>query len=74
MALKRGENKWGFAVDRAGGGSAKRGENHLKSADGKLTKLGHRAFVEVKKGESVIIKTPGGGGYGKAGPLKKERP
>jgi 5-oxoprolinase (ATP-hydrolysing) len=50
-----------------GGGCGIRGENLLKKADGGLIRLGHRAFVEVNEGESVIIKTPGGGGYGKAG-------
>jgi 5-oxoprolinase (ATP-hydrolysing) len=45
-----------------------RGENLLKRVDGETVRLGHRAFVEVKKGESIIIKTPGGGGYGKKGP------
>jgi 5-oxoprolinase (ATP-hydrolysing) len=48
-----------------GGSSGKRGENLLKRADGEMVRLGHRAFVHVKEGESVIIKTPGGGGYGK---------
>jgi 5-oxoprolinase (ATP-hydrolysing) len=52
----------------AGGGSGLRGENLLKKADGKSVKLGHRAFVEAEKGDAVIIKTPGGGGYGQKGP------
>jgi 5-oxoprolinase (ATP-hydrolysing) len=50
-----------------GGECGKRGENLLKNADGEIKRLGHRAFVEVNEGESIIIKTPGGGGYGKAG-------
>jgi len=47
-----------------GGGSGKKGENLLIRADGKIEKLPHRAFVRVNPGESVIIKTPGGGGRG----------
>jgi hypothetical protein len=52
----------------AGGGSGMRGENLLKKADGKSVRLGHRAFVEAEKGDAVIIKPPGGGGYGEKGP------
>lgn len=48
-----------------GGSSGKRGENLLKKADGETVRLAHRAFLHVKEGESIIIKTPGGGGYGK---------
>jgi 5-oxoprolinase (ATP-hydrolysing) len=49
----------------AGGGCGKRGENLLKEVDGRTIRLGQRSFLEVNKGESIIIKTPGGGGYGK---------
>lgn len=47
-----------------GGSSGSRGENLLKGVDGKETALGHRAFVRVEAGSSIVIKTPGGGGYG----------
>ncbi|NOZ68842.1 MAG: hydantoinase B/oxoprolinase family protein, partial [Deferribacteres bacterium] len=48
-----------------GGGPAKKGENLLKSKDGKTTMLGHREVLRVDGGDSIVIKTPGGGGYGK---------
>jgi 5-oxoprolinase (ATP-hydrolysing) len=49
-----------------GGGPGARGENILIRADGSEERLGHRAVLRVGKDESVVIKTPGGGGYGKA--------
>ncbi len=47
-----------------GGGSGKRGENLLKRVDGTVERLSHRALIDIKPGESIVIKTPGGGGYG----------
>lgn len=48
----------------AGGEKGKPGENLLVKKDGKIKKLPHRAVVNVKRGESIIIKTPGGRGFG----------
>jgi 5-oxoprolinase (ATP-hydrolysing) len=48
-----------------GGDPGKRGRNLHKKADGRITVLGHREVLEVDKGDSIIIETPGGGGYGK---------
>jgi 5-oxoprolinase (ATP-hydrolysing) len=48
-----------------GGQAGTTGENILKRADGKEKLLGHRVVLKVQKNESIIIKTPGGGGYGK---------
>jgi 5-oxoprolinase (ATP-hydrolysing) len=48
-----------------GGGPGEKGENLLKRGDGKIDELGHRQVLNVNAGESIIIKTPGGGGYGK---------
>jgi 5-oxoprolinase (ATP-hydrolysing) len=51
----------------AGGGrSGKKGENLLKKAAGGITNLGPRKVINVEEGDSVIIKTPGGGGYGES--------
>jgi 5-oxoprolinase (ATP-hydrolysing) len=47
-----------------GGEAAKCGENWLQKADGKLIALGATDSVEVEAGDTLIIKTPGGGGYG----------
>jgi N-methylhydantoinase B/oxoprolinase/acetone carboxylase alpha subunit len=54
----------------AGGGPGKTGENILlKSIDntGKRRKirLGSKLNIEIKAGDVLSIKTPGGGGYGK---------
>jgi len=51
----------------AGGGEGARGENLLIRRDGKVEKLPGRATVQVREGESIVIKTPGGGGFGKKG-------
>lgn len=48
----------------AGGAPGKRGANFLKKANGDILKLPHRTTMGVNKGDSVVIKTPGGGGYG----------
>lgn len=46
-----------------GGKDGSRGENILKR-HGKCYHLSPKASLEVQKGESIIIKTPCGGGYG----------
>jgi len=43
----------------------KRGRNLRKKADGRITVLGHRELLQADEGDSIIIETPGGGGYGK---------
>ena len=48
-----------------GGGEGKRGVNLHKTADGGTFVLGHRCVLRVGPGDSIIIQTPGGGGYGK---------
>ena len=48
-----------------GGEPGKKGRNLYKKIDGKTVTLGHREVLKVDKDESIIIKTPGGGGYGK---------
>ena len=47
-----------------GGDCGKRGENIL-IRDGKKIKLGSKVNIEIKAGDTLVIKTPGGGGYGK---------
>jgi 5-oxoprolinase (ATP-hydrolysing) len=51
---------WGLA----GGEDGERGQNLLVFPDGRVQNFGakNRALVEV--GTKIIIKTPGGGGYG----------
>ena len=48
-----------------GGKPGKKGVNLLKKTNGEIVELPHRVVIYVKKGESIIIKTPGGGGFGK---------
>jgi 5-oxoprolinase (ATP-hydrolysing) len=47
-----------------GGKAGKRGRNQLKMADGRKRELGHRDVVRVSENDSIVIETPGGGGYG----------
>ena len=49
----------------AGGGDAALGENEIRRANGKVERLGGSATVELDAGDTVIVRTPGGGGYGK---------
>jgi 5-oxoprolinase (ATP-hydrolysing) len=48
-----------------GGGEGKRGVNLHVKADGTIVPLGHRAALRADKNDTIIIKTPGGGGWGK---------
>ncbi|NPA13405.1 MAG: hydantoinase B/oxoprolinase family protein [Aquificae bacterium] len=49
-----------------GGSPAKVGENIL-IRDGKEVKMGGKFHTRLKKGDSIVIKTPGGGGYRREG-------
>ena len=55
----------------AGGLPGKCGKNQLKKTSGKLEPLAGKVERVVKSGESIIIETPGGGGYGS--PQKKDK-
>ncbi|MEW6117412.1 MAG: hydantoinase B/oxoprolinase family protein [Nitrospirota bacterium] len=48
-----------------GGDPGKRGANFLKTADGSLKELPHRISLTLKNNDSLIIETPGGGGFGR---------
>ncbi|RMG71775.1 MAG: 5-oxoprolinase [Nitrospirae bacterium] len=50
-----------------GGEDGLKGVNLLRNGAGRIIRLPNRFTIRVKKGDSIIIKTPGGGGYGKAG-------
>ena len=49
----------------ANGGPGKKGENILIRA-GKPIKLGSKVNIDIQAGDLLVIKTPGGGGYGEA--------
>ena len=48
----------------AGGAPGALGENALRRADGKEEPLAGAVQVSLQKDEAIIIRTPGGGGYG----------
>ena len=49
----------------AGGSTGKTGGNYLRKPGQQASVLGSQATFEVQPGEVLIVKTPGGGGYGK---------
>ena len=51
----------------AGGGTGKVGVNIVERTNGQKETLGTTAEVALNAGDSIIIKSPGGGGYGSAG-------
>ena len=50
----------------SGGESGAVGENYVIHSDESITKLGTKGQVEVGKNDLFVLKTPGGGGFGKA--------
>jgi 5-oxoprolinase (ATP-hydrolysing) len=61
LTSRRGENR-PYGV--AGGLPGQAGHNRLRKRDGTIVELGACEQLEVLDGETVIIETPGGGGYG----------
>jgi 5-oxoprolinase (ATP-hydrolysing) len=47
-----------------GGGDAAPGENRVERADGAVERLGHIGSAEMRPGDTFVIRTPGGAGYG----------
>ena len=52
-----------FGLD--GGEAAAPGENCVRRADGRVEALAGSAQIELDANDTVIIRTPGGGGYGR---------
>ncbi len=50
----------------AGGGDAQPGDTFVEHTDGSITTLGATGAADVEAGDVVVIRTPGGGGYGEA--------
>ena len=50
----------------AGGKDAKTGSNRIIRADGTAERLSGTATVTLDAGDTFVIETPGGGGFGKA--------
>lgn len=55
-----------------GGGPGKKGVNILKYANGTTRRLEHRTTIKLNENDSIIIKTPGGGGFGQVGKKKSK--
>ncbi|MET0251897.1 MAG: hydantoinase B/oxoprolinase family protein, partial [Novosphingobium sp.] len=51
----------------AGGGDAMPGRNRIERADGTVEELAATAAVDMAPGDTFVIETPGGGGYGRSG-------
>ncbi|HUD52999.1 hydantoinase B/oxoprolinase family protein, partial [Parvibaculum sp.] len=47
-----------------GGEAAALGENSVRCADGREEKLSGSDQIELDTGDVIVIKTPGGGGFG----------
>jgi 5-oxoprolinase (ATP-hydrolysing) len=50
----------------AGGGAGQPGETIVRRADGREQRLGSTDRAELAAGDAIIIRTPGGGGFGAA--------
>jgi 5-oxoprolinase (ATP-hydrolysing) len=50
----------------AGGSPGKLGHNRVERADGSIVELAGCGSAEVQPGDTLVIETPGGGGYGGA--------
>jgi 5-oxoprolinase (ATP-hydrolysing) len=48
-----------------GGAAGKTGRNYVIRASGDTTQLSSTATVQLESGDTIVIETPGGGGYGK---------
>ena len=55
-----------FGLD--GGGAGQPGRNYVIRADGSVENLPATAEVQLQAGDRFVVETPGGGGYGPAGP------
>jgi 5-oxoprolinase (ATP-hydrolysing) len=51
----------------AGGGDAVAGSNRVRRRDGSIEAVASTQVVQMNEGDSFIIETPGGGGFGAAG-------
>ncbi|MDE2565453.1 MAG: hydantoinase B/oxoprolinase family protein [Burkholderiales bacterium] len=56
------------AFGLAGGAPGALGVNRIERADGRIETLGHIGSAAMAPGDLFVIETPGGGGYGAAGP------
>jgi N-methylhydantoinase B len=69
MAERNKIKPWGLN----GGHGGAPGEFILVKADGTETKLPSKVSIEMSRGDTLIIRTPGGGGYGNPKDRNPER-
>ena len=60
MGERRRHAPWGLE----GGGNGAVGEDQLVRKDGTVEQLPGKTTIEVEPGDRLLVKTPGGGGYG----------
>jgi len=56
-----------FCVEVLRGGPGALGENWVERADGRVERLGGGATVQMQPGDAIVVRTPGGGGFGRRG-------
>ncbi|HEY5652495.1 MAG TPA: hydantoinase B/oxoprolinase family protein, partial [Acidimicrobiia bacterium] len=61
MGERRRHRPWGLE----GGEPGACGEDILTRADGSVERLPGKTTVEVDSGDVLLVRTPGGGGYGR---------
>jgi 5-oxoprolinase (ATP-hydrolysing) len=52
------------AFGMSGGEAGAVGENWIERGDGRIERLHHLAEVDMQPGDTFVVCTPGGGGYG----------
>jgi 5-oxoprolinase (ATP-hydrolysing) len=60
--LSNGRLHGSFGLE--GGEAGALGENWVLRVDGEVVRFGHIGQVEMMPGDTFIVATPGGGGYG----------
>jgi N-methylhydantoinase B/oxoprolinase/acetone carboxylase alpha subunit len=60
----RGERHYSQAQGLLGGGPGGMAYSEIRRADGTVEEIRSKIVTTLNKGDRVLIKTPGGGGYG----------
>jgi N-methylhydantoinase B/oxoprolinase/acetone carboxylase alpha subunit len=58
----------------AGGNSGALGKNYVIHLDDSITELKTKGQIEVVKDDIFVLKTPGGGGFGKSTLVQQSKP
>jgi N-methylhydantoinase B len=68
----RGERHFSQAGGLLGGGPGGNAWSEIRRKDGRVEEIRSKIVTQLETGDRVLVKTPGGGGYGD--PTKRERP